>query len=169
MSVADFPEGRASARPGADLERRHPFHLPPMEMHNRSIVIFVTVCTAKRRDILASPSAHKTILEAWRAAPTWLVGRYVIMPDHVHFFCAPNALGAPSLERWIRFWRSLVTKRLGAKSGAIWQRHHWDRQLRSGESYDNKWGYVRHNPVRHEHVLNADEWPFQGELNELRW
>jgi hypothetical protein len=42
-------------------------------------------------------------------------------------------------------------------------------KLRSGESYDDKWEYVRSNSVRHGYVADANEWPYQGELNELRW
>jgi len=166
---AGNPEGRASARQYQDPYRRHPTHLPPLEFHNRSIIIFVTACTVGRRKILASDLAHEAILEVWRAASAWLVGRYVILPDHIHLFCAPNGLEAPSLERWMRFWKSIVTRSLGEKGGALWQRHHFDRQLRSGESYGDKWEYVRNNPVRHGYVANPDEWPYQGELNELRW
>jgi putative transposase len=161
-------EGRASARPGS-LDRKHPIHLPPLEVHNCSIIVFVTVCTTKRRDILASPSSHDAIIAAWRTAHTWLVGCYVVMPDHIHLFCAPNGLNAPSLERWMRFWKSIATRNLHKKAGTVSQRHHWDRQLRSGESYEDKWNYVRNNPVRHGHVSKADQWAYQGELNELRW
>ena len=50
----------------------------------------------------------------------------------------------------MRYWKSLMTKTLKAEvSETVWQRHHWDRQLRRGESYDNKWEYVQSNPVRH--------------------
>jgi putative transposase len=182
-------EGRASARPQfgslASSEkngtcgstslreesdgRKHPIHLTPLEPHNRAVIIFVTTCTTKRRQILASRFAHEAILAAWTMASTWLIGRYVIMPEHIHLFCAPNALDAPPLERWMRFWKSLATRNLAEKAGSVWQRHHWDRQLRSGESYDDKWEYVRSNPVRHSYVTNADDWPYQGVLNELRW
>src|SRR5205814_456522 len=133
-------EGRASARPifaKEDMQkhvppgarRKHPIHLPPGERHNRAIIIFVTTCTANRRTILASPDVHKAIVGAWREASTWLVGRYVVMPDHINFFCAPNGGEIPSLERWLRYWESIVTKGIGAKSGDVWQRHHWARQL----------------------------------------
>jgi REP element-mobilizing transposase RayT len=152
-----------------DAGRKHPIHLLSFEVHNRPIFIFVTTCTAKRRAILASPSAHRAILAAWAMASTWLVGRYVIMPDHIHLFCAPNALDAPLLERWMRFWKSLATRTMGKTGGAVWQLHPWDRQLRSGESYGDKWEYVRNNPVRHGYVTSADDWPYQGELNVLRW
>jgi putative transposase len=182
-------EGRASARPivrrsalteeartrrstslrDEIVDREHPIHLAPLERHNLSIIICVTVCTAKRRKILASPAVHQAIVAAWAKASTWLVGRYVILPDHVHFFCAPNGVDAPSLERWMRFWKSRATVGIGQHKGEIWQRDHWDRQLRRGQSYDEKWEYVRSNPVRHGYVNHPDEWPYQGVLNELRW
>jgi putative transposase len=92
-----------------------------------------------------------------------------MMPDHVHFFCAPNGLDAPSLEIWMRYWKSIAARNLGEVGGSVWQRHHWDRQLRRGESYDEKWEYVRSKPVRHGVVADPDAWPYQGELNELRW
>jgi putative transposase len=143
--------------------------MPPLERHNRSIIVFVTACSAKRRKIFASATVHQAILAAWLEASTWLVGRYVLLPDHIHFFCAPNGVDAPSLERWMRFWKSRATARIGKRGAQVWQPDHWDRQLRRGESYDEKWEYVRNNPVRHGYVKNVDDWPYQGVLNELRW
>jgi putative transposase len=190
MSAARVsPEGRASARPrglgSASSEekrtcrstslrdeivaRKHPIHLAPLEKHNRSVIVYVTACTAKRRKILACPAMHQAIVAAWSKASTWLVGRYVILPDHLHFFCAPNGIEAPALERWMRYWKSRVTASVGPDKGELWQRDHWDRQLRRGQSYDEKWEYVRNNPVRHGYVKTADDWPYQGVLNELRW
>ncbi|CAN5710090.1 hypothetical protein BH20VER1_BH20VER1_23860 [soil metagenome] len=119
--------------------------------------------------MLASPVAHDVLVSAWTVATAWLVGRYVIMPDHVHLFCSPGGLDAPLLERWMKYWKSSATKLLGEPGGTVWQRHHWDRQLRRGQSYSEKWEYVCNNPVRHRLVSNAAEWPYQGELNQLRW
>jgi len=133
------------------------------------VIIYVTICSAKRRHILAFPSVHEAIVNAWSQASTWLVGRYVVLPDHVHFFCAPNGIDAPALERWMCYWKSRATIGIGKHKGEVWQRDHWDTQLRRGESYDEKWEYIRNNPVRHGYVNNADDWPFQGVLNELRW
>jgi putative transposase len=165
----NWTRGSASLRSWRDVLRKHPMHLLVREAHNRAIIVFVTACTAKRRKILASRCAHEVIVSAWQSATTWLVGRYVIMPDHVHLFCAPNGIDAPSLEVWIKYWKSVVTRYLGEPGGAVWQRHYWDRQLRRSESYDDKWSYVCGNPVRHGLVSNADQWPYQGQLNELRW
>ena len=46
---------------------------------------------------------------------------------------------------------------------------YWDRQLRSSDNYDQKWEYVRHNPVRHGYVRDAKDWPYQGEVFPLAW
>jgi len=86
---------------------------------------FVTTCAVKRRTILAALDVHNAIVGTWRKASTWLVGRYVVMPDHIHLFCRAKWVDVPSLERWMRYWKSIVTKSIGAKSGEVWQRHHW--------------------------------------------
>ena len=100
-------------------------------------------------------------------AAAWLVGRYVIMPDHLHLFAAPGEL-AIDFDAWGKYWKRQFSIAHG-QSHHRWQTDHWDRRLRSGESYAEKWDYVRHNPVREGLVKNVEDWPFQGELNELRW
>src|SRR5205809_3852262 len=54
---------------------------------------FVTTCTKNRNTVLARNEVAEILLEEWRGARDrhgWAVGRYVIMPDHVHFFCRPE-------------------------------------------------------------------------------
>jgi len=131
-------------------QRRRPAHHPPLTRDNRTTIIFVTVCTAGRRPLLGSTEAHETLREAWQAATGWSVGRYVILPDHLHLFCAPGVEEPPPLRAWVRYWKTLASRRWPAATAQpIWQLGFWDRQLRSGESYRSKWDYVRGNPVRH--------------------
>ena len=102
--------------------------------------------------------------------PSWLVGRYIIMPDHIHLFCAPADLIAASLKPWVRFWKSHVAKNWNDPTQLpIWQRDFWDTQLRKGESYGEKWQYVLDNPVRAGLAKCSEDWPYQGELNVLEW
>jgi hypothetical protein len=94
-------EGRASAsaeRP----DRRHPIDLPPTGRFNRSPIIFVTVRTARGKQILALTQSHFAIVDSSVKASRRAVRRYVILPDPIHFLSAPNELEAPSLERWMR-------------------------------------------------------------------
>jgi hypothetical protein len=39
----------------------------------------------------------------------------------------------------------------------------FDHVLRRQESYDEKWEYVKLNPVRGGLVQNSEDWPWQGE------
>lgn len=161
-------------------QRKRLAHAPPVERHDRPVLLFVTLTVQPRGNFLASELFHAVFLEACRDADTWLVGRYVIMPDHVHLFCAPARWPAVGVQRWTRYLKERITKRLekerlGAASPprdeAVWrwQSDCWDTQMRSGEKYHEKWLYVRENPVRAGLVGDVEHWVFQGELNVLRW
>ena len=180
--------------------RRHPSRNSVMTYRdNRAIMLFVTVVADNRKPILANHAAHDCIVNAWKAATEWTVGRYVIMPDHVHFFCAPATYPPPDFHRWMKRWKSLAAiayRKTGgsqfiatandatitdamncvppagvppARNPPLFQRDCWDRQLRTGESHAQKWEYVRNNPVRKGLAANADDWPYQGELASLEW
>lgn len=151
-------------------ERKRPAHIPIVETGNLSTIIFLTICTRGRRPLLARPEAARTILQSLNMADSWSVGRYVIMPDHIHLFCAPGTWPPHPLQQWIRYWQNIGTRAWPwPKEKPVWQKDYWDRQLRGGESYAAKWDYVRSNPVRHKLVEDAAEWPYQGELRVLHW
>lgn len=91
------------------------------------------------------------------------VGRYVIMPDHMHFFvCGGEDF---ELAQWVNGLKRSMSVALGAtKEVPLWQPGFFDHLLRNDESYQQKWEYVRENPVRAELVKQSDQWPYQGEL-----
>ncbi len=139
-----------------------------MESGHRAVIVFLTVCTRQRRPLLASPVMQSLLIDAWRSADRWRVGRYVIMPDHVHLFCSPNTTPPCALRTWVSYWKALFAKASG-EGREFWQQNFWDTQLRSHESYTAKWEYVRANPVRAGLVQSSEAWPYQGELNVLHW
>ena len=135
-------------------------------------IYFVTTCTFRRRSILACPEIAAVLIDEWRSARDrhgWAVGRYVIMRDHVHFFCSAE-LDAKPLPKFMQSWKQWTSKRISRESkiaGTVWQTEFFDHVLRSGESYSQKWDYVRENPVRAQFVQNADDWPWQGQIEDL--
>ena len=150
--------------------RHRPAHPPVVESADHAVIVFLTVCTHQRRACLANPATHTALLNAWHAAQNWRVGRYVLMPDHVHLFCAPGVWPPPPLRSWVAYWKRLATQALRETDPTFeWQRDHWDTQLRRGQSYGEKWNYVRMNPVRAGLVSTVEAWPYQGELHRLFW
>jgi REP element-mobilizing transposase RayT len=149
---------------------KHLKRLPGVwESHPR---YFVTVCVNDRQKILTVPAAHEMLRKHWDKSLDlygWAVGSYMIMPDHVHFFCT-DASGATTLSRTIGAWKQWSAKELTALLGVstpVWQKEFFDHLLRSNESYSEKWNYVRQNPVRAGLVANADQWPYKGHIHYL--
>jgi putative transposase len=148
---------------------RHDRHQPAHpDVHvGGPIIVFLTVCTKNRAGWLATDPSHALLRTVWTESAAWLVGRYVIMPDHIHLFAAPGLPELP-LDNWIRYWKSQFSKRCGDPAQR-WQTGHWDRQLRHGESCQEKWEYIVNNPVRKGLVVRSEDWPHQGEIFELFW
>jgi putative transposase len=155
----------------SDLPRRKiPAHNHIHDNEQKSIIVYVTVCTAKRKHLLCSHNAHRLLISAWSAAHAWAVGRYVIMPDHIHLFCSPVGVHSFTLEKWVQYWKAIVTRNwMPLEEKPVWQKSFWDTQLRAGDSYEAKWDYVLKNPVRAGLCETAEDWLFQGELNVLEW
>ena len=130
----------------------------------------MTVCTKDRKPILANDTAHRILRQAWRDADHFLVGRYVMMPDHLHLFASPSSPDHSDVMRWIGYWKRLATQAWPHQNDfPLWQTRCWDTQLRAGASYSAKWDYVRANPVRHSLVSETEDWLYQGDLNRFEW
>jgi len=128
---------------------------------------FVTFCTHNRNACLACDELHTAlILFAQRAERDFnvAVGRYVIMPDHIHLFVRGGL--DFTLGRWVGALKQALAKvpALWRPKTQIWQEGFFDHVLRSDESYSEKWNYVRENPVRAGFVHSAADWPYQGEI-----
>ncbi len=130
-------------------------------------LIYDTVCTKHKTPWLANDEVHQQLIDVWTSADFWLVGRYVIMPDHIHLFAWATEQ-ASEYENWVRYWKSQFTKK-HQNPARVWQPDHWDTRMRSASAYEEKWNYIKQNPKRAELVVDANDWPYQGEVFELRW
>ena len=151
-------------------QRKHPVHLPSLQRHNEPVIVFLTVCTRNRQTLLANSAMQAMLVKAWGLACRWRVGRYLVMPDHVHLFCSPAVHEAENVKDWAAYWKGLTSRGVqgygplaGGPRGSgpslgegvpggrgatraedgLWQRDVWDTQLRSGNHYHEKWEYVR--------------------------
>jgi putative transposase len=130
-------------------------------------LFYITACAYNRRPILARSDVHNSFKIFALRGPEYgvWVGRYVIMPDHMHVFAAfdPEATG---LSRWMKSLKNAISKTLnrGQLPAPHWEKGFFDHLIRSAESYEQKWMYVRDNPVRAGLVRDANDWEYAGEI-----
>ena len=91
-------------------KRKHPVHLPNLQRHNEPVIVFLTVCTRNRHALLANSAMQAMLVNAWGLARQWHVGRYLVMPDHVHLFCSPAVHEAENVKDWAAYWKGLISR-----------------------------------------------------------
>ena len=147
-------------------------HLAHVPSFRDNPIVFFTVSTYRRKLILASPECHAILREIWEGSATldgWWVGHYIVLPDHVHLFARPEIDAKPT-AKWSQMWKGVSSRRINRVCDArspIWQADYFDRYLRSGESYSEKWDYVEQNAVRAGLVERAEDWPYRGIIHDL--
>jgi putative transposase len=140
---------------------------------------FVTANTQNRKPILANDEVHQSFR---RFCENGLmrgvfVGKYVLMPDHLHLFVAFSGefeskiikRGPSPLSEWVKSLKNSISKTLRGRKVRTphWQKGFFDHVMRSEESYSQKWLYVAENPVRASLAVQPDAWPYQGEIYPL--
>ncbi len=129
----------------------HPPRIPVWLTWDQEVVYFLTFCVAKRQKVLANTRSFSAFKSAIARLMNWQIVAGVLMPDHVHLLIAPNDRELPvsnasgAIKRWMH--QELVTP-------WQWQPGCCDRLLRSDESAEEKWQYIRENPTRAGRVEN---------------
>jgi REP element-mobilizing transposase RayT len=145
-------------------------------IHINLPVYFVTFCTHDRQRTLANNMVHDALAGFAQRGfdeKNIAVGRYVIMPDHIHLFVrGPYDF---RLSNWVSQLKGFLTKQIRCSRSLVaneekpvWQRGFFDHVLRSYESYSEKWHYVEQNPMRAGLVEKASDWPYGGCITEIR-
>ena len=162
------------------MQRKYKHSPPRLDVVFQSFdlpVYFVTFNTHARKHLLASDEIHRAFKEYCGRAGTFdmHVGRYVIMPDHVHLFVGLGNRSDTSLSRWVQGLKRHLHSSLielgyqpstlaGQRLRSFWQPGFHDHLLRNDESYALKWDYVKENPVRAGLAISSADWAFQGEI-----
>ena len=131
---------------------------------------FITTCTADRARILADEETHRAFLDFCSRARDFgvIVGRYVLMPDHLHLFaCIPP--GPATLSGWVKSSKNSLSKhwREQGIEAPHWQKGFFDHLIRDYASEAEKWAYMRENPVRAGLATGPEDWPYAGEIHPI--
>jgi REP element-mobilizing transposase RayT len=152
-------------------QRRHLRRIDPDRIYTNIAVYDITMVSLGRRKVLTTPALASAIVHCLNTAPgyhRWAVGQYVIMPDHLHFFCRDigSEKDLSSFVRDVKKFKASQARRLGMP-GRLWQPEFFDHVLRDMESYGEKCEYLRMNPVRAKLVAEPESWPWQGVCEEI--
>lgn len=143
----------------ARIHLKHPFY-------------FITLCTFQRKHLLNQSVVHDAFVVFCESGPDYgaLVGRYVLMPDHLHLFVT-FASGNTALSDWVKSLKNTLSKcwRSAGVPSPHWQKGFFDHVMRSKDSYEEKWNYVAANPVRAGLAASPETWPYQGTIHEVHF
>lgn len=77
------------------------------------------------------------------------LGRYVVMPNHVHLLVAP--MEEHALSAILKSWKGFTAReinRLNGTSGQVWQHESFDHLVRHAGSLEAFERYIEENPVK---------------------
>jgi putative transposase len=163
------PIGNDALRPRGRLRR-----LERIFDRYRHPIFVLRACVARRAPVLACPTIHDILRDVWRDTEQvhgWMIGQYMVMPDHVHLFATALPDSSKDLSGFGGGWKNRTQNliREAILPNFHWQEGFFDYLIRSQQSYAEQLEYVRQNPVRAGLVANPDDWPYQGEVNALEW
>ena len=148
-----------------DFPRRPP-RLTHISASVDSPLYFLTCGTWNRQHLLGTDAVHTSFREHCErlASRGVAVGRYVIMPDHMHLFVRIGR--EQTLGLTVKHLKERITKTIRKEHPGVtvWQPGFFDHLLRNDESYAQKWEYVRENPLREGLASHHEDWPYQGEI-----
>ena len=138
---------------------------------------FFTVLTYRRRKLFVDDGARRDLRDAWQKVqqkyPFEIIA-LCLLPEHVHCVWEMPEGDADFCTRWrlikSNFTRSYLrrTGREAAQSESrhrkgergVWQRRFWEHQIRDENDLQNHIDYIHYNPVKHDLVRSAEDWPW---------
>jgi putative transposase len=135
----------------------HPPRIPVWLPLDKDVTYFITSCVRDRQPVLANRLAFHAFKAAIDNIKRWQVIAAVLMPDHLHTIATPLKRDAPVGE-FVALLKRRMRKDLNAKWN--WQSSFFDHLLRADESAQQKWDYMRENPVRAGLVKCWGDWPY---------
>jgi putative transposase len=135
----------------------HPPRIPVLLGLDQPVIYFITFCVEHRMPVLANDAAFSAFRNSI-AGIHWKVIAAVVMPDHVHLLAGPSDRDAAVGQLTAAIKRRM---RKEVRADWQWQAGRFDRLLRREESAEEKWEYIRENPVRAGLVSHWSDWPYR--------
>jgi putative transposase len=91
--------------------------------------------------------------QRYHASGRWFCVLFLLMPDHIHALVAfPRTT---DMSEAVRNWKRVVAR----LHNVNWQDNYFDHRIRNDAEGNEKWGYIRRNPVVKGLCANEADWP----------
>ncbi len=133
---------------------------------------FFTVNLADRNKTLLTDEMDslRNVVNKVKKQHPFQLDAMVVLPDHLHaLFTLPLddqdystrwALIKAGFSRQISKNESISKSRQSKGERGIWQRRFWEHLIRDDLDYENHVNYIHYNPVKHQYVEQAVDWPY---------
>jgi putative transposase len=122
---------------------------------------FLTFSCFHRRPYLSAGAAmdlFEDALERVRRRYLFVVGGYVVMPEHVHLLV--NEPGRGPLSRTVQALKLSVSMR--SRERPFWQAHYYDFNISTHDKFVEKLRYIHRNPVRRGLAARPEDWKWSS-------
>jgi REP element-mobilizing transposase RayT len=127
---------------------------------------FVTFVTWNRLEL--TPEARQVVLDACQFfnEKRYQLFALVIMTDHVHLLIQPflksetEFWSIGSILHTIKSYSSKQIPQVMQHIGKVWQDGRYDQLIRGEKEFENKWEYIRQNPVKAGLSKTPEDYPF---------
>jgi putative transposase len=133
---------------------------------------FFTVNLAERKRTLLVDHMDilRAVIQKVKSMHPFRIVAMVILPDHLHAVWTLPVGDCDYPTRWMLiksgFSRQIPKDERRSESRqakgerAIWQRRYWEHLIRDERDYEKHVDYIHYNPVKHNYVKWAADWPY---------
>ncbi len=121
-------------------------------------VYHIRIRCAERSEALTNKVVGTALLESIRiyvGQHKWSCFLFLLMPDHVHGLISFSR--KTGMSRIIGNWKRYASSWIGIK----WQANYFDHRIRTQKEFEEKFQYIRRNPVVKGLCAEPDNWPWQ--------
>jgi putative transposase len=125
---------------------------------------FITSVTYDRVPILTAnvPLLQQAIRAASDKRPIESLA-WCILPDHFHLVVGASSWDVSRLLQTIKMsFGASYRKKMGIRSGRVWQNRFWDHIIRDQDDLNHHIDYTHYNPVKHGLVRSPFAWEWSS-------
>ncbi len=137
-------------------------------------MLLFTVALAERKSTLLIDAVDnlRSAVARVKSKYPFTINAWVVLPEHMHAIWTLPEGDSDYPLRWrlIKggFLRSLPATEYRRKSRVykgergIWQRRYWEHTIKDEDDYRRCHNYIHYNPVKHNYVIRAADWPYSS-------